>query len=260
MEICRGILLVVMWGLIVGFGCNIVLQKICYSFYKSAHHIESIETTPEKIQFTDRLSGYGCNLDKESDMVVLFFGGSGYIAYNSVGKYGGRFSCPFLAADFYGTQDSKGRMKLKTMQQTATDFYDCIQERYPGKKIVVMGHSYGSGFAAYLASVRKCDALFIVAGYRDVADLYNQIILIFKGTVRILISEDIAVKEYAKNVTCDTYIIGSKSDKTLPEKLQVKLKECFEHAKLKIFDKVKHEDYMENEEVIDYINKEICEM
>ena len=48
-------------------------------------------------------------------------------------------------------------MNLKSMQKTAVDLYNWTIGQYPNRKITVMGHSYGTGIAAYLASVKKCD-------------------------------------------------------------------------------------------------------
>ena len=101
-----------MWVLIAGFACNFVMQTVSYSFYKRADKMTDITSVPQYIQMTDKLTGYGYNLEASSDKVILFFGGSNYIAYNSVGKYAYNFECPFLAVDYYGTQDSKGNMNL----------------------------------------------------------------------------------------------------------------------------------------------------
>lgn len=249
------ILKILMWVLIAGFGCNYVMQTISYSFYKNAKQMKEIDFTPEYIQFSEKLSGYGYNLTSESANVILFFGGSNYIAYNSVGCFGGDFDCPFISADFYGSQNSKGKMNLRSMQNTAIDLYDWAKTNYPDKKIVVMGHSYGTGIAAYLASVRNCDNLVLLAAYRDLSDLYNKIIPIFWGPVKVFISNNIRLIDYAQNAICNTYIIGSNSDKTLNVNLQHKVKDCFAKAQIEIFDGVDHEDYLKNELVIEFINE-----
>ncbi|MGJ7910120.1 alpha/beta fold hydrolase [Neobacillus sp. LXY-1] len=255
MELHRIILKILMWVLISGFGCNFVMQKISYSFYKSSKKMEEIHFTPEYIQFNEKLSGYGYNLISESNNIILFFGGSNYIAFNSVGSFGGEFDCPFISADFYGSQNSKGKMNLKSMQNTAIDLYDWTKINYPDKHIVVMGHSYGTGIAAYLASVRKCDSLILIAAYRDLSDLYNKIIPIFWGPAKVFISNDIRLNYYAQTANCNTYIIGSNSDKTLNASLQHKVKDCFANAEIKIFNGVNHENYLKNEQVIEFINE-----
>jgi pimeloyl-ACP methyl ester carboxylesterase len=255
MEIVRIILKILMWILIIGFGTNFVMQTISYSFYRNAKQMSNINCTPEHIQINDSLSGYGYNLASESDRIIVFFGGSNYIAYNSVGCFGNKFYVPFISVDFYGSQDSKGKMNLKSMQKTAVDLYNWAIKQYPDRKITVMGHSYGTGIAAYLASVKKCESLLMLAAYRDLSDLYNKIIPIFWGPTRIFISNNLKVTDYAKNVTCTTYIIGSSADRTLSSDLQYKVQNIFKNAEIKIFDNVEHEDYLKNEQVLDYINE-----
>ncbi|MBE5962762.1 MAG: alpha/beta hydrolase [Lachnospiraceae bacterium] len=243
-----------MWILIIGFGCNFVMQTISYSFYKGAKQIKDASYIPVSISFNKNLTGYGYSLEKESEQVILFFGGSNDIAYNAVAKYAGSFDCPFLAADYYGSQKSKGKMNLATMKKTAEEMYEWAANRYPGRKIMVMGHSYGVGMAAYLGSAKKCDALILLAGYRDVSDLYNKIIPIFWGPAKVFISNNMDVKEYAKHTQCKTYIIGSDSDKTLTAGLQRKLGECYADAIVRIFEGISHESYLLNEEVTAYVN------
>ncbi len=254
MELMRIILKIIMWVLIIGFGCNFVMQLVSYSFYKGAKKMTDITYVPQYIQITDKLTGYGYNLNVNSDKVILFFGGSNYIAYNSVGKYASKFAYPFLSVDYYGTQDSKGKMNLETMKKSSAELYDWAQKQYPQAEIIIMGHSYGTGMATYLASVRQCKTLVLAAGYRDISDLYNKMIPIFWGPLKVFISNNIQVSEYAKNVTGSVYVIGSKADKTLSASLQKKLSDCFENSELKVFDDITHENYLISEEVVKYIN------
>ena len=214
--------------------------------------------TPQFIQFNDQLTGYGNHLDmKNSNKVILFFGGSNYIAYNSVGKYSSCFDCPFIAVDYYGSQDSKGKMNIKTMKQSAEELYDWAPNHYPDIELIVIGHSYGAGMATYLASVRKCKALIISAGYRDVSDLYNKIIPVFWGPLKVFISNNISTAEYAKNVEWPVYIIGSNAEQVLNASLQEKLSAYFKNKELKVFDDISHEEYFHLDEVINFIQQVI---
>jgi pimeloyl-ACP methyl ester carboxylesterase len=254
MEIIRVLLKIIMWLLIIGFGTNIVMQKISYAFYTNAKQMTDISCKPEYIQINERLSGYGYNLNLEAESIILFFGGSNYIAYNSVGCYGDKFNVPFLSVDFYGSQNSKGKMNLKSLQKSAEDLYDWAKEHYPDRKIILMGHSYGSGISAYLASVKECDSLFLFAAYRDLSDLYNKIIPIYWGPAKIFISNNIFVSDYTKSINCATYIIGSTADKTLGADLQYKVKALFKNAEIKIYDNIEHENYLKSKQVLDYVN------
>ncbi len=243
--------------LVVFFLTDAIMQYISYSFYKGSQQFPKVTFEPVPIQINDSLSGYGYNLDLDSSRVILFFGGSKYVAYNSAGMVGGLFDCPFLSVDYYGTQKSDGKMNLQSMKQSAIDLYDYVKDKYPDKEIYVFGHSYGCGMAAYLAGVRDCAHLVLVSGYRTCADLYNKIIPIFRGPFQVFIKNNIRVDQYAKNVTCPVTVIGSDADTTLDAPLQQKLASCFPSAKCKIFHGIQHENYFMTVEVLQYIKEKI---
>ena len=251
------ILKIVMWVLIVFFVSDTIMQFISYSFYKGDRQLKEVACNPVKIQINDSLYGYGYNLDSDSDKVILFFGGSMYIAYNTVGMYAGNFDCPFLSVDYYGTQESKGRMNLKTMKQSAEELYDYAKAKYPDKEIYIFGHSYGCGMAAYLASVRESKHLVLASGYRTSADMYNKIIPIFWGPLQVFIKNNIRVDKYSKNTTCEVTVLGSDSDKTLDADIQKKLAGYYDNADCKIFSGIAHEDYFLTEEVINYVKENV---
>lgn len=251
------ILKIIMILLIVFFLSDAVIQFISYSFYKGDRQLENVTYAPEEIKINDSLYGYGYGLDADSDKVILFFGGSTYIAYNSAGMYGGSFGCPFLSVDYYGTQKSGGKMNLATMQQSAEELYDYAKAKYPGRDIYIFGHSYGCGMASYLASVRNCTHLVLASGYRTCADLYNKIIPIFHGPLQVFIKNNIRVDRYAEKTVCPVTVIGSDSDKTLGADIQKKLAALYSDAECRIFSGIKHEDYFVNDEVIAYICNEI---
>lgn len=257
MDIIRILLKVIMWFLIAEFACNFIMQTVSYSFYKGANKMTDISCAPQFIQITDTLAGYGNNLDAESNKVILFFGGSNYIAYNSVGKYSSQFDYPFVSVDYYGTQDSIGKMNLTTMKQSAEDLYEWSRNQYPESEIIIMGHSYGTGIATYLASVKECHSLIIAAGYRDISDLYNKMTPVFWGPLKVFISNNIRTTEYAQNVKCPVYIIGSTGDKVLSVSLQKKLSCSFGNLKMKVFDDIAHEDYFCSKTVIEFVKQVI---
>ena len=100
MSIVYIILKILMWTLIAFFSTDAIMQYISYSFYKGDRQLANVAYIPVEISYNDSLSGYGYNLDTQSDKVILFFGGSTFIAYNSVGTYAGKFNCPFLSAGY----------------------------------------------------------------------------------------------------------------------------------------------------------------
>ena len=248
---------ILMWALIVLFAGDLVIQTISFSFYKGDRQMKNVAFPPEKIQIADGLTGYGHGLTADSDRFILCFGGSNYIAYNTVGMYSGYYNCPFISVDYYGTQDSRGKMNLRTMKRSAEQLYDWATEHYPDSEIVVMGHSYGCGMAAYLASVRKCSRLILVSGYRSSADLYNKILPLYHGPLQVFIKNNIRVDQYAGSTDCPVLIIGSDSDNTLSAEIQEKLADCYNDAQLKIFQGISHEDYLTTPEVTGFIEQVI---
>ena len=253
------ILKMIMFVLIAFFATDAIMQFISYSFYKGDRQLEKVTYDPVEIQFNESLYGYGYNMDVDDNKVILFFGGSMYIAYNTVGMYGGQFDCPFLSADYYGTQKSKGKMNLRTMKKAAEELYDYAAKMYPGRDIYIFGHSYGCGMAAYLANVRECKHLVLASGYRTSADMYNRIIPIFWGPLQVFIKNNIRVDQYAMNTTCPVTVLGSDSDTTLDANMQQKLADCYTGAKCKIFHGIKHEDYFVTDEVVRFVRNSVLE-
>lgn len=251
------ILKIIFLVLLIFFLSDAAMEFISYHFYKGNFKKETVTYEPVKLQINDSLTGYGYNLDKETDKVILFFGGSMYIAYNTVGMYAGAFDCPFLSVDSYGSQESRGKMNLKTLQKSAEDLYDYARRNYPNRDIYVFGHSYGCGMAAYTASVRECKHLTLASGYSSSAVMYNKIIPIFHGPFKVFIKNNIRVDEYAKETTCPVTVLGSDADTTLDVKAQEDLASCYKDATLKIFKGISHEDYFVTDEVTEYVKKEV---
>lgn len=253
MNIARICLKILTLFLITMFTINFIQERICYLSFINKDKMEKPLVEPEYIKITDKLTGYGYRLDSDNENVIIYFGGNYNIAYNMVGKYAHSFDCTFISPDYYGTQDSKGHINLKTMKKTALDAYDYVKEQYPNKKVIVIGHSYGTGMATYLASKRDVELLFVVSGFRDNADIYNRTTPIFYGPLKVFISNNIKTSTYAKSVNNKTYVIGSKADYTLPVSMQEKLCSSFPNAKLKLFEDVEHSNYFKSKEVVDFI-------
>ena len=143
-------------------------------------------------------------------------------------------------------------MNLKTMQEASLKLYDyAVNLDYVDKNnIYVLGYSYGTGIAAYLASQRDCTKLALIAPYRDVFDLYNAIIPIFNSPFGWFITDNINTKEYAKSVKAKTLIITSDSDKTIKCAIPCSLSHYFSNADVMKFKGIVHEKYMCDKNVV----------
>lgn len=245
--------------IVCGIAFNLIFRYISYSFYKNAEQSTETDETVKKLEIGEDkvLIGYIRSKDyTRANKTVIYFGGSGEIAYNAVLKYGKVFKdYTFVSVDYPGSQESQGSMNLETMQEAAVRLYDYIIDLdYVNKdNIYVIGYSYGTGIAAYLASERDCAGLVLVAPYRDVHDLYNAVIPVFNSPFGWFITDNINTKEYAKSVTAKTLIITSDSDTTINSSIPHSLADYFSNASVTEFTGIKHEEYWSDKDVVSTI-------
>jgi pimeloyl-ACP methyl ester carboxylesterase len=241
---------------VLGILFNLVFRTIAYSFYKNPKKSPEADEAIRKLEIVEdkKLVGYVRSTDySKAKKTVIYFGGSEEIAYNAVLKYGKVFKdYTFVSADYPGSQESQGSMNLKTMQEASVKLYDyIINQEYADKdNIYVIGYSYGTGMAAYLASQRDCSKLVLVAPYRDVTDLYNAIIPVFNGPFGWFVTDKIDTKEYAKSITAKTLIITSDGDTTIKKSIPYSLAHYFSNASVKEFTGMKHDEYWSHEDVV----------
>ena len=243
----------------LGVTFNLVFRTISYSFYKNAVPFDKTDEYVKKFTIGDKqkLTGYERNNNKDSPKkAVIFFGGSSDIAYNAALKYGPLFeNYTFFCIDYPGIQDSDGQMNLKSMNESATKLYDYVSELdyVDDDNIYVIGYSFGTGIATYLASERMCKKLVVIGAYPDVTELYNQIIPIFHSPLGWFVTDNIDAKEYAKSVDEEVLIVVSNDDKSINSKVQKSMANYFSNKQIAEFEGVDHEKYFDNEAVVDRI-------
>jgi predicted acyl esterase len=242
--------------IICGIAFNLIFRYISYSFYTNAKQSTKVDKNIRKLEIgkDKNLIGYARSSDyTKAKKTIIYFGGSGEIAYNEALKYGAIFNdYTLVSVDYPGSQESKGSMNLKTMQEASVKLYDyIINLSYVDKNnISVVGYSYGTGMATYLASKRNCTNLVLVGPYRDIFDLYNKIIPIFNSPFGWFITDNINTKEYAKSVDEKTLIITSDSDTTIKSSIPYSLAHYFKNATVTEFKRIKHADYWSHYEVV----------
>lgn len=250
------IIVLVVLFVVLGIAFNLTFRYISYSFYKNEKKSDKVDQEVKKLEIGQdkSLTGYVRSTDySKAKKTIIYFGGSKDIAYNAVIKYGKIFNdYTFISFDYPGSQESKGSMNLKTMKEASVKLYDYIinLDYVDRNDIYIIGHSYGTGMAAYLASRRNCAGLVLLAPYRDIFDLYNAIIPIFNGPFGWFITDNINTKEYGKSVKAKTLIITSDSDKTIKSSIPYSLANYFNNASVIKFKGVEHEKYLYHEDVV----------
>ena len=160
--------------------------------------------------------------DKAS--LIIYFGGNGEVSYRHMRmremqnqwSYFAGFNYLFVDYEGYGLND--GRIHYLNMyeQSLAVFDYAAALPNVDSGRIVVMGYSLGTGSAVYLAANRPVAGLILATPFASGYDLYNNVLPIFFGPMRLLVRQKLPSYEFAPHITCPVLIIASRSDEIIP--------------------------------------------
>lgn len=167
--------------------------------------------------------------------LVIYFGGNGEVSYRNLrnreeqGQWRYFPGYHYLFVDYEGYGINNGKTNYLNMYEHALAVYD-YAAALPGvddKHIVAMGYSLGTGSALYLAANRPVAGLILATPYANGYDLYNNMLPIFYGPMRLLVKQKLPSDRYAPNVTCPVLIIASHADEVIPLLSSERLSERF---------------------------------
>jgi pimeloyl-ACP methyl ester carboxylesterase len=167
--------------------------------------------------------------------LVIYFGGNGEVSYRNLrnheeqGQWRYFPGYHYLFVDYEGYGINNGKTNYLNMYEHALAVYD-YAAALPGvdnKHIVAMGYSLGTGSAVHLAANRTVAGLILATPYANGYDLYNNLIPIFYGPMRLLVKQKLPSDKYAPNVTCPVLIIASRADEMIPLSSSERLSERF---------------------------------
>jgi pimeloyl-ACP methyl ester carboxylesterase len=156
--------------------------------------------------------------------LVIYFGGNGEVSYRNLrnrmenNRWPYFAGCNYLYVDYEGYGLNEGRAHYRNMYEQALAVYDYAASLpyVDSSRIVAMGFSIGSGIAVHLAANRPAAGLILAAPYYNGYDIYNNLLPVFYGPMRLLVKQKLPSDEYARNVTCPVLIIASRSDEVIP--------------------------------------------
>ena len=170
--------------------------------------------------------------------LVLFFYANGHNAsqlmqyMESIGvwSYFNDYHC--LVMDYAGYGLNDGRPSAKNLCGEALAAYD-FATALPGvTRVIVGGYSIGTGPAAFLAAHREPTGLFLLAPYANSFDLYNGVLPIFYGPMRLFVKHRFYSDRSARAVEVPVLVVASQSDEVIPYASSKKLSACFEESTL----------------------------
>ncbi len=157
--------------------------------------------------------------------------------------------------DWPGFGTSDGKPTDDNIRSASAAIFRYFRAKDNVRRIYLMGYSFGSGPATYVASLYEADGLILLAPYESAFDLYNSVTPVFYGPMKLLISFRMDTGEYANEVSIQPLIVYSEADQRVPIKYSIALSGHFlnEPVILSLPD-VSHGDLTTDERVLEAID------
>ena len=211
-----------------------------------------------------KIHGWFYNTAGENAPTVLYFYGNYETASTRLSVLLKDYSsspfdgCNFAVFDYPAYGKTEGICSDKALLDFSLDVYDGLKEKT--ENIIVLGYSVGTGPAVYLASNRDVSALILYAPYADGYDLYNNILDVFHGPVRLLVSFNIESIKYAGNVSEKTLILASENDRLIPFASSVRLSEAISDVSFIAVSPIGHNEFLSDDNVNAYTRSFLSEV
>ena len=158
--------------------------------------------------------------------------------------------------DWPGFGISEGKPTDQAIRDTSASIYRYFNAKKDIRKIYLMGYSFGTGPAAYVASLFDVEGLILIAPYESAFDLYNSKTPVFYGPMRWLISFYMDEGKYAEDVSATPLLIISDADTIIPNKYSLALQDHFtDGSDLVTVSGVSHGDLTTNKTVLEAISR-----
>jgi len=172
--------------------------------------------------------------DEPSPLIIMFLGNAMNAAdtkrfFDSTGKWRFFLNYNFLVVDYPGYGLSEGRPSARSLYEQALLAYDYAAGLpfVDENRIIVGGLSIGTGPAVYLAANRDVFGLFLLTPFASGYDLYNNVLPIFHGPLRLLVRHPFPSELHAQSITAPVLIVASESDEIVPFRSSERLRDSF---------------------------------
>ena len=170
-----------------------------------------------------RINGLHFYVQKPYGLILYFHGNSRSIkGWAKYAKDFSRYQYDVVMVDYRGFGKSTGRRSEKDMLSDMQFVYDTLLATYHESHLIVYGRSFGSGFAAHLASENKPRYLILDAPYFSFKKVVERFLPMLP--MRFVLRFHMRTDRWMPNVTCHTYILHGTRDWLIPisnsEKLQ----------------------------------------
>lgn len=132
--------------------------------------------------------------------------------------------------DYPGFGKSTGKRSEKIIKDDASLFYQMARSRFPKDSIILYGKSFGTGVAAWLASVKDCKSLVLETPYYSIEALMHHYTWIYP--VSWLSKYHFPTYQYLEKIEAPLTIFHGTDDGVIPYDQAVKLSKINERVKL----------------------------
>ena len=161
---------------------------------------------------------------EEKSPLVIYFGGNAEVSYRHMLMRENRDQWRhfegyhYLFVDYPGYGLNDGRPHYLNMYEHALAVFDyaAVLPEVDSDRVVIMAFSIGTGGAVHLAASRPVAGLILATPYANGYDLYNNVIPVFYGPMRLLARQKFPNDEFAPNVSCPVLVIASQNDEMVP--------------------------------------------
>lgn len=157
-------------------------------------------------------------------VVIYFHGNKG-----NINRYS-RFATDFTKhgyevwmEDYPGYGKSVGERTERKLYAQAEQVYRMANSVYQKDSILIYGKSFGTGIAAYLASVKDCKQLILETPYYDIPAVFGCYVPFFP--VSRMITYKIPTHEFLQDVKAPITIFHGTSDWVIPYRCAARLKD-----------------------------------
>ncbi len=223
-------------------------EELAHAYPSQMHAVELI--TDENV----RLEGIVYEPENPDASTILYFGGREQDSVASIYRFAAAMPhVRWITFNYRGYGQSGDKPTEKKLLKDALKTMEMVEQRYG--KPSVMGFSLGASIAAYTASRRPCEKLFMVAGFDSIASMAKAR---YHFIIPFLIRYRFNTAEYVKRVNVPTYLFASIDDKIIPiahtRALKIEIKKLAEYNEYTGYD---HNSLLLSEGVMKTIEKAV---
>ena len=163
------------------------------------------------------------NTSGESSPLVIFFYGNADNAARTMRTMHMLNAWPyfrdynFLVVDYPGFGPLRsGRPSARSLYEMALATFDFSKTLPYISEVIAAGYSIGTGPAVYLAAQRDVSGLILLAPFANGFDLYNSVLPIFHGPLRLLVRNPFPSDQFASTITIPALLVASRHDEVIP--------------------------------------------